>query len=88
MTVRSPTDGTIELAGRCGVEDAEALQGLLLEAPRSAVEWSDCQQLHSAVLQVLLIGKPRILGTPTNEFLRTHIAPLLRSAHETTGSEE
>jgi len=88
MTVRSTMDGTIELAGRCGVEDAEALQGFLLEAPRSAVEWSGCQQLHSAVLQVLLIGKPSVIGTPPNTFLRTHVAPLLRSARKTTGSEE
>lgn len=88
MTVRSTADGTIELAGRCGVEDAEALQGFLLEAPRSTVEWSGCQHLHSAVLQVLLIGKPRVLGTPSNTFLRTHVAPLLRSAHETPGTEE
>lgn len=88
MTVRSTTEGTIGLTGRCGVEDAEALQGLLLEAPRSTVEWSGCQHLHSAVLQVLLIGKPRILGTPSNEFLRTHVAPLLRSDLKTPGSKE
>ena len=80
MTVSVTTDGAIELAGRCGVEDAEALQRRLLAAPRSTVEWSTCEHLHSAVIQVLLAGKPRIRGLPSNAFLRTHIAPLRAAA--------
>ena len=69
MTVRVTPNGVIELSGRCGVEDAEALQRHLLAAPRSAVEWSACEHLHSAVIQVLLAGKPRIRGSPSNAFL-------------------
>jgi hypothetical protein len=80
MTVRSTADGAIELSGRCGVEDAEALQRQLLAAPRSTVEWSNCEQLHSAVIQVLLAGKPQVLGSPSNAFLRAHIAPLVQRA--------
>jgi hypothetical protein len=80
MTVRSTKDGTIELAGRCGVEDAESLQGHLLAVPESTVEWGSCEHLHSAVLQVLLIAKPPIRGVPSSAFLRTHIEPLLRSS--------
>ncbi len=80
MTIRITQDGTIEVAGRCGVEDAEVLQGHLLAAPRSTVEWSGCEHLHSAVLQVLLIAKPRLRGVPPNAFLRTHVEPLLRSS--------
>lgn len=81
MTVRL-TDGTIHLEGRCCVEDAEGLQGYLLAAPESAVEWGACERLHSAVLQVLLIARPRISGAPPSAFLRTHIEPLLRSPPE------
>jgi hypothetical protein len=78
MTVSVTKDGAIELSGHCGVEDAEALQQRLLAAPRSAVEWSSCEHLHSAVIQVLLAGEPDIRGLPASTFLRTHIAPLVR----------
>ncbi len=77
MTVRMSAEGAIELSGRCGVEDAEALHRHLLAAPRSTVEWSDCEYLHSAVIQVLLVGRPRVQGVPSNVFLKTHIAPLV-----------
>ena len=80
MTVRVTAEGGIELSGRCGVEDAEVLQRHLLAAPRSTVEWSFCEHLHSAVVQVLLVGKPRIRGSPSNAFLRAHIAPLVQRA--------
>jgi len=78
MTVRLTAEGTIELSGRCGVEDAEVLQRHLLAAPRSTVEWSTCEHLHSAVVQVLLAGKPLVRGSPLNAFLRAHVAPLLQ----------
>ncbi len=81
MTVRVTAEGAIELAGRCGVEDAEVLQRHLLAAPRSTVEWSTCEHLHSAVIQVLLVGKPRIRGaSPSNAFLRAHVVPLIQRA--------
>ncbi len=77
MTVHVTAEGVIQLSGRCGVEDAEALQRELLAAPRSTVEWSLCEQLHAAVLQVLLVGKPRIRGAPATAFLKAHVVPLL-----------
>ena len=80
MTVRVTAKEAVELVGRCGVEDAEALQRQLLAAPRSTVEWSGCEQLHSAVVQILLLAKPRIRGSPSNAFLRAHIAPLVQRA--------
>ena len=80
MTVAVRDDGVIELAGRCGVDDAEALQRHLLAAPESTVEWTTCEQLHAAVLQVLLVAKPRIQGVPSSPFLSAHVAPLVRWA--------
>lgn len=85
MTVMATADGTIELSGHCGVEDAEVLQRHLLAAPRSAVEWRACEQLHSAVIQVLLVAKPRIRGLPPNAFLGAHVAPLLGYSPKQTG---
>jgi hypothetical protein len=77
MTIRLSPEGVIELAGRCEVDDAEALQRHLLAAPESTVKWSDCEYLHSAVIQVLLVGRPRVRGAPSNAFLKNHIAPLV-----------
>ncbi len=79
MTVLLRADGAIELSGHCGVEDAEALQHHLLADPRSTVEWAACEHLHSAVLQVLLVAKPRLHGMPSNAFLRSYVARLVAS---------
>jgi hypothetical protein len=77
MSVRVSDAGVVELYGRCGVEDAEALQRHLLAAPAATVEWSGCERLHASVLQILLVGGPRVEGQPTAEFLRKHVAPII-----------
>lgn len=77
MSVRLKSPGVIELSGRCGADDAEVLQQHLLATPGATVEWSDCEHLHSAVVQVLLVGAPRMRGSPKNGFLTAHIAPIL-----------
>lgn len=46
--------GTIVLDGVCPVEDAEPLLQMLQATPAAVVDWSQCQRLHTAVLQVLL----------------------------------
>jgi len=79
MSVLVQDEGVIALSGRCGVEDAEELQRRLLAAPQSTVDWTACESLHAAVVQMLLVARPRIRGTPSNAFLENHIAPLLRS---------
>ena len=80
MTVRLSTDGTIALDGICTIEDAETLQQHLLAAPRAAVDWRSCEQAHTAVIQVLMASRRVFRGPPANDFLRTHLAPLLQSA--------
>lgn len=78
MTLRVLSAELVELSGQCGVEDAEALQRALLASPGSVIQWSGCDNLHAAVLQILLAAKPLVRGVPANPFLSTHIAPLLR----------
>ena len=81
MSVHLKSQGVIELSGRCGADDAEVLLQHLSATPGATVEWSECEHLHSAVVQVLLVGAPVMRGTPKNGFLTTHIAPILgRSA--------
>jgi hypothetical protein len=82
MTVRLAADGTVELSGRCVLEDAEELRKHLAAAPRCTVQWEHCESLHSAVLQVLMAARPRLRGTPRSEFLDNHIRPLIASTPE------
>jgi hypothetical protein len=79
MSVRLIEGGRVELSGRCSIEDAEVLLRHLIADPRRGIEWSTCEHLHCAVLQVLLAARPPVSGTPTDAFLSQHIAPLLQS---------
>jgi hypothetical protein len=64
----------ILLSGDCPLEDAEPLLRWLAEDPGASVDWSGCDQAHTAVVQVLMAVKPRIVGSPTNSFVRKHLA--------------
>jgi hypothetical protein len=77
MSVQVTAAGVIELSGRCGVEDADAVPRPLLAAPGATVEWTDCEFLQASVVQLLLVGGPRVRGEPSAEFLRTYIAPIV-----------
>jgi len=60
MTVRRSKDGTIVLEGVCPVEDAEPLLQMLQNMPTAGIDWTQCNQLHTAVLQIILAS-----GTPS-----------------------
>jgi len=87
MTVRVAENGTIVLAENCPVEDAEALVRLLLADPAAEVDWSGCDQAHTAVVQVLLACGRRIQGPPRAIFLRNWIEPLLAGSVDSLPSE-
>jgi hypothetical protein len=55
-------DGTILLEGVCPVEDAESLLELLQATPRAPVDWTRSNELHTAVLQVILAARPTLVG--------------------------
>ena len=77
MTVRLAPDGGIVLEGVCPVEDAEPLQQLLVRHPSAPVDWSGCEQAHTAVLQVLMVAKPKVCGSARSAFLRDWVSPIL-----------
>jgi len=79
MTVRLSPAGDIALEGVCSVEDAETLQGYLIAHPGAPLDWSECTAAHTAVIQVLLAGRPRLTGSPKSDFLREFVDPLLKS---------
>jgi hypothetical protein len=84
MTVRIE-NGLIRLEGRCRIEEAETLLGLLLEDGERQVDLSKCDALHSAVVQILMAASPSISRPPVDPFLCTHIMPLLLSERSPPG---
>jgi len=62
------------LEGHVSVEDAEALQQWLLEQKKPAVHLGKCEQVHAAVLQVLLALRPKVAAAPADRWLAAALA--------------
>ena len=77
MTVRLRADGTILLEGICPVDDAEPLRQLLLRHAGAPIDWRGCKQAHTAILQVMLVAKPKISGPAGAAFFQDWIFPIL-----------
>lgn len=80
MSVRADDDGTLRLEGQGTLEDAEILLRHLCVDPQAGVDWSGCEQAHTAVVQVLMACKARVIGTPADAFLRRFVAGLFEAA--------
>lgn len=63
------TDEQAALQGVVVVEEAEALSGRLKEQPQTAVNLTECESMHTAVLQVLLALRPPMTGQPADPWL-------------------
>jgi hypothetical protein len=57
------------LEGHVGVDDAETLAQWLRDHNAPAVHLGKCEQVHAAVLQVLLALQPRISAPPAEHWL-------------------
>ena len=79
MTVRLADDGAIRLEGVCAIDDADRLLELRLAHPGAVIDWRDCEQAHTAIIQLLSVGSASIVGPPAGVFLREMIEPLLRT---------
>lgn len=76
MTIAA--DGKIvRLSGSCTAEDAETLLKLLVEGAKE-VDLSGCDYLHGAIVQLLIAGRPKIVGEPEG-FLGDWLIPLIRN---------
>lgn len=62
------------LEGFVSVEDAEVLSNWLREHPAPAVHLGKCEQVHGAVLQVLLALRPRVVAPPPEPWLAAAVA--------------
>jgi hypothetical protein len=77
VSVRVLDAQTLVLEGECPSQDAEALLRHLLAMPGATVDWRDCREAHTAVVQVLLASPGPIVGPPANDFLRDMVEPAL-----------
>jgi hypothetical protein len=80
LTVVLHDPSTIRLIGACPVDDAETLLQLLLANPTAEIDWRGCESTHAAVIQVLLVAKRPLRGSPAGLFLSRFIGPALTSS--------
>ena len=78
MTVRLE-DHAIVLEGVCGVEQVDTLLAQLDAHPELPVNIGAATVLHTALWQVMLMLKPRIVGTSGNRFVADHVLPALQT---------
>ncbi len=62
------------LEGIVAADDAEALANWLRTQAQPAVHLGRCDQVHAAVLQVLLALKPRVVAPPAERWLAAALA--------------
>ena len=62
MSVHRDEVGNVVLEGNCPVEDAEPLLQLLQSTPAASCDWTRCDHLHTAVVQVILAAHRPLVG--------------------------
>lgn len=62
-------NGRVIIEGVVGVEEAEALIGVLLEHPEALLDMARCEHVHAAVAQVLLTAGRAVARMPGDERL-------------------
>jgi hypothetical protein len=73
MSVALTANGTIEMRAQCAMAEAETLHGLLARNPGAVVDWRACTYAHTAVIQVLVAARPKLIGPPAGTFLRSFV---------------
>ena len=76
---------TAALTGHCTVEEGEPVLAWLLATPGARLDLSACEHLHAAVLQVLLVARPKITKYPPAGPLAAALAAAL---NQTTVPEQ
>jgi hypothetical protein len=81
VSVRRDESGCIILEGSCAVEDAEPLLQLLAATPNGPCDWTRCIHIHTAVVQVILMGRPVIAGPCGDSWIEQWVAQHLGPRH-------
>ena len=74
------TNGVLVCAGTLSVEDAEALQQLLLATPGATLDLAACTHLHSACLQVLMAANALVAAWPAQAGLALWLQSALKQS--------
>jgi anti-anti-sigma regulatory factor len=74
------TNGALVCAGTLSVEEAEALQLLLLATPDATLDLAACTHLHSACLQVLMAANAPIAAWPEDAALAAWLQSALKQS--------
>ena len=77
MTIRRSDEGILILDGVCAVEEAESLLQMLQATPGATVDWTQCRQLHTAVLQVIMASGIVPIGPCGDVWVQQWLAPQL-----------
>lgn len=77
MTIRRSDEGIVFLDGVCAVEDAEPLLQMLQATPDAIVDWTQCRQLHTAVLQVVMASRNAPVGPCGDGWIQQWLATKL-----------
>lgn len=64
------TNSTAIFSDSVSVEEADGLLDWIMKNPKGKVDLTQCQHLHAANLQVLLVAKMPILALPEDHGLR------------------
>lgn len=79
MSIRYDGD-TIHMEGICAVDEADALLKFLEEHKCPRVSVSQCQHMHTALLQLLLSYRVVLEGEAFNPFIWRWVVPALRAS--------
>lgn len=71
----SLNDTQATLSGHVEINDAEVLHGWLVDQTDPVVDVSGCTSAHTAVVQLLVLAAPRILGAETSGDWRRLLQP-------------
>ncbi|NWK76512.1 MULTISPECIES: hypothetical protein [unclassified Aquitalea] len=66
------------LVGQVGVEDAETLLVWLADQEAATVDLEDCEHIHAAVFQALLVSRIVHFKPPRDGFMAGYVFPLLQ----------
>jgi len=77
VTVQMSMNDVISLEGACPSDDAERLLQYLSLHPAALIDWRSCESAHTAVIQVLMAARPRLVGPPAGQVLQQWVAPAL-----------
>jgi len=71
-------DAVARFKGQCRLEEASALFEWLEQTPAAKIDLSDCEHIHTAILQMLMVAKPELLAPPADPFLKQWLLAYIR----------